>query len=72
VNVLLAAGTAGGGLWVWLGGGVSVSILIAAVIKVGRWVGSVESRLSRHDRDLQRIGKALTGNHEVPREERSS
>jgi hypothetical protein len=59
VNALLAAGSASDGPWVWLGGAVSASILLAAVVKVGRWISTVEARIDRHDAALRRIGKAL-------------
>lgn len=72
MNELLAAGASASSPWAWLGGGVSVSILVAAVAKIGRWVGSVESRLGQHDRALHRIGKELAGEHEASPEERST
>jgi hypothetical protein len=58
VNALAAAASSGSVLAL-LGGGVSVSLLVAALVKVGRWYGSVEDRLTRHDNALKRLGTAV-------------
>lgn len=55
----LAAAASSGGALVWLGGAVSASILVTAVLKVGAWVRDVNSRLARHDRALKRLGTAV-------------
>lgn len=57
--ILLAAAASSGGALIWLGGAVSASVLIGAVMKIGRWYGSVEERLTRHDEALSRLGTAV-------------
>ncbi|MEZ0066664.1 hypothetical protein ABIA32_002676 [Streptacidiphilus sp. MAP12-20] len=58
----LAASPGAGGLAVGLGVAVSASLLIAALIRAGRWIGSVEDRLDRQDTALQRLGTAVANN----------
>lgn len=55
----LAAAASTGGIAVGLGIAVSVSIVVAALVKTGRWVGSVEDRLTRHGTALKRLGTAV-------------
>lgn len=58
MNTLAAAANSGSVLAL-LGGTVSASLIIGALIKVGSWVRGVNDRLARHTQALTRLGTAV-------------
>jgi hypothetical protein len=42
--------------WILSAAAASIAI-VAGLVKVGRWISSVEDRLARHDKDLSRMGR---------------
>jgi hypothetical protein len=62
--VITLASAAQGTVLALLGGAVSVSLIVAALIKAGAWIAGVNSRLARHDRALTRLGTAVADSEE--------